>query len=539
MNDVLDPRIPSAETCVLRHVLDRRAREKPNSVFVRFAAGGEWTYRELRERVRRTAAALQTFGVAHGEPVLVWLPNGAEGLRTFFAINYLGAIHVPINTAYRGALLAHVIENSGAKVIIAEADLVQRLIEIPSGNLETIIAVGGPAPDLARFNVADFDEIEAAAGELAQPEHPVHPWDTQSIMYTSGTTGPSKGVLSSYVHSYASMERNAWHCVRDDDRFLINMPMFHIGGSFIIYSMLCRGGSIALTPGFKTDGFWQTVRDTGSTAVFLLGVMGSFLMKQPPDARDRDNPLRMAFLVPLTEDAQAFSNRFGADVHTLFNMTEIATPLISGRNPPQRGTCGQRRAGFDLRLVDKNDCEVPTGQTGELILRADCPWSLNHGYHKDPEATARAWRNGWFHTGDTFRRDADGNYYFVDRTKDAIRRRGENISSFEVEMVVNSHPDVQETAAVPVSSKWGEDEVMVVIAAKPGRMLDPAELVHFLQPRMAYFMVPRYIRLVSSLPKTPTAKVQKAVLRAEGITPDTWDREAAGLFLKRSDRNYG
>ena len=533
MNGDHDARIPDAETCVLRNVIERHAYERPGTVFVRFSDGGEWSYRELRDRVRRTAAALQAIGVAQGEPVLVWLPNGAEGLRSFFAINYIGAVHVPINTAYRGALLAHVIENCGARVIIAEAALIPRLNEIATARLETIVAVGCPealVPDLRTLTLA---ELEASAGDPVDPPRPIRPWDTQSIMYTSGTTGPSKGVLSSYVHAYSAMERNAWSCVRDDDRFLINMPFFHIGGSFISYSMLCRGGSIALTPGFKTDSFWHTVRETGSTAVFLLGVMGSFLMKQQPDVRDRDNPLRMAFLVPLTEDAEAFSDRFDVDVYTLFNMTEIATPLISGRNPQQRGTCGRPRAGLELRLVDENDCEVPVGRTGELMLRADVPWTLNHGYHNAPEATAQAWRNGWFHTGDAFRRDEDGNYYFVDRTKDAIRRRGENISSFEVEMVVNAHPDVQETAAIPVPSEWGEDEVMVVVAPKPGRTIDPAELIEFLRPRMAYFMVPRYVRVAASLPKTPTAKVQKALLRGEGITSDTWDREAAGVIFKR------
>jgi crotonobetaine/carnitine-CoA ligase len=352
-------------------------------------------------------------------------------------------------------------------------------------------------------------------------------------MYTSGTTGPSEGVMSSYLHAYASMDRRAWPAVRDDDRFLINLPMFHIGGSFITYAMLCRGGSIALVEGFRTDSFWDTVRRTGSTAVFLLGVMGSFLMKQPSDPRDREHALRMAFLVPLTEDGVAFSERFGVAVYTLFNMTEIATPLFSEPNPRKVGTCGRVRDGVEVRLVDENDCEVATGSVGELVLRMDCPWTLSHGYNKDPEATARAWRNGWFHTGDAFRRDRQGNYEFVDRLKDAIRRRGENISSFEVEAVVNSHPDVQESAAIPVPSEYGEDDVMIVVAPKPGCSIVPAGLIEFLTPRMPYFMVPRYVRIVDALPKTPTAKVQKAVLREVGRTPDTWDREAAGITLRR------
>jgi crotonobetaine/carnitine-CoA ligase len=524
--------MPTVETCVLRHVLDRHAHEKPDAVFVRFEDGREWTWRELRRRVRGMAAALQRLGVTQGDPVLVWLPNGTEGLLSFLALNYIGAVHVPINTAYRGALLAHVLANSGARVMIAHGGLMSRLSEVSSAMLETLIVVGEPAARAGALRLIDFAEMETAR-EPEEPARPVRPWDVQSIVYTSGTTGPSKGVLSSYLHAYSAMSREAWSCVRDDDRFLINLPMFHIGGCFIIYSMLCRGGSIALVSGFKTDTFWQTVRETRSTAVFLLGVMGSFLMKQPPDAGDRDHSLRMAFFVPHTGEGPAFARRFNVQVHTLFNMTEIATPLISEANPAEAGVCGRPRAGFDLRLVDENDCEVPPGAVGELILRADCPWTLAHGYHNAPEATATAWRNGWFHTGDAFRRNADGTYSFIDRIKDAIRRRGENISSFEVEAVVNEHPSVQESAAIAMPSEWGEDEVMIVVAAKPGERLDPVELTRFLLPRMARFMVPRYVRIVEALPKTPTAKVEKAKLRADGITPDTWDREAAGMKVGR------
>ena len=191
------------------------------------------------------------------------------------------------------------------------------------------------------------------------------------------------------------------------------------------------------------------------------------------------------------------------------------------------------RKGVEARVVDENDCEVAPGETGELILRTDRPWSMNHGYYKNPEATAKAWRNGWFHTGDGFKYDADGYFYFVDRIKDVIRRRGENISSFEVEAEVNAFADAGEAAAIPVPSELGEDEVMVVVAPAPGKSVTPLELFRFLEPRMAHFMLPRFIRVVDELPKTPTQKVQKHLLRNDGVTPDTWDREAEGIVVKR------
>jgi crotonobetaine/carnitine-CoA ligase len=238
-------------------------------------------------------------------------------------------------------------------------------------------------------------------------------------------------------------------------------------------------------------------------------------------------------MVPLTDDAPAFKDRFNIDIYTIFNMTEISSPIVSEPNPTKRGTCGRMRPGVEVRLVDVHDCEVPTGTVGEMLVRTDRPWGMNSGYNGNTEATAKAWANGWFHTGDAFRRDEDGYFYFVDRMKDAIRRRGENISSFEVETEVCAHPDVREAAAIGVASDLSEDEVMIVVAAVPGRSIDHVDLANFLMKRMPYFMVPRYIRVVEELPKTPSAKVRKADLRKEGVTGDTWDREAAGMRTRR------
>lgn len=523
---------PPDRDFVLKYALERWAQAEPERTFACFDDGDRWSYRETLARTRRLAAALQGLGVEQGDHVVVWLPNSKEGLLAFFAINYVGAVYVPINTAYRGGLLAHVIAISDARVIIAHGELVERLCEVDLADLTTLVAVGMPGSDVAGLICHDFAAIQVAAGEPREPERPIEPWSVQSIIFTSGTTGPSKGVLSSYLHAYGSMNEEAWFCVGDDDRFLITMPFFHIGGSFIAYAMLCRGASIALTDSFRTGQFWQLARDTESTVVFLLGTMASFLMKEPTSADDQKHPLKTVFIVPLTQDTSGFATRFGVDVYTIFNMTEIATPIISEASAEEPGFCGKPRAGFQLRIVDDNDFEVGDGEVGQLMLRSERPWALNSGYHKNPQATAEAWRNGWFHTGDVFRRDGDGNYFFVDRIKDAIRRRGENISSAEVEAVVLAHDAVQECAAIAVPSEWGEDEVMVILALKAGRELAPEELLEFLRPRMAHFMVPRYLRFMTELPKTPTAKIQKSELRDEDLTVDTWDREAAGIKIR-------
>ncbi|MGZ6022946.1 MAG: AMP-binding protein, partial [Rhizomicrobium sp.] len=403
---------------------------------------------------------------------------------------------------------------------------------VETAALDTLVTVSGSAsPALEGIRCLAEDALSAATAEPAEPPRAVMPWDTHAIIYTSGTTGPSKGVLSSYRHLAATTE--ALDTVTSQDRALVNLPLFHVGGTSGVYRMLIRGGSIALVEAFDTDTFWDTVRKTGTTTMTLLGAMIPFLMKAPPTPRDRDHGLRQAIMVPLAEDAPEFTARFGVDIYTVFNMTEISCPILSEKNPAISKTCGRVRVGFEARVVDDHDLEVPHGTVGELMVRADEPWTMNHGYNANPEATARAWRNGWFHTGDAFRRDEAGNFFFVDRMKDAIRRRGENISSFEVEAEIVAHPKVRETAVVGVPSEFGEDDVMAVVAPVPGADIDPLEIISFLTPRLPHFMVPRYIRLMADLPKTPTQKIEKHVLRSEGITQDTWDREQAGIRLKR------
>jgi carnitine-CoA ligase len=526
-NEVLSPE----DRYVLRNLVERHARERGDNTFVLFSTGDQWSYARLRANVRRVAASLQALGVKQDDFVLSWLPNGQHALAVWFALNYIGAVYVPVNVSYRGRLLAHVIRNSGARLMIADARLAERLAEVETAILDTLVTVSGEPPVLNGIRGLAEDALSAATGEPADPARAIMPWDTHAIIYTSGTTGPSKGVLSSYRHLGATTE--AIDTVTSEDRVLVNLPLFHVGGTNAVYRMLMRGGSIALVEAFDTETFWDTVRKTGTTTMTLLGAMIPFLMKAPPTPRDRDHTLRQAVMVPLAEDAAEFTARFGVDIYTVFNMTEISCPILSERNPDVAKTCGRVRAGFEARVVDDHDVEVPHGTVGELMVRADEPWTMNHGYNANPEATARAWRNGWFHTGDAFRRDEAGNFFFVDRMKDAIRRRGENISSFEVEVEIGAHPKVRETAVVGVPSEFGEDEVMAVVAPVPGAEIDPVEIISFLTPRMPHFMVPRYIRFIADLPKTPTQKIEKHLLRQEGITEDTWDRERAGIRLKR------
>lgn len=516
--DWFDATTPRREDCVLKALLDDRAARFPTRRVALFEDGTEWTYAGCRALVRRRAAALQHLGVRAGGRVLGWLPNGPDAIATWFAVNYLGAIFVPLNTAYRGASLAHSINAARAPIMIAHPSLLPRLDGLALDSSLRVLAAGDAA----------LEGDESALDDGARPEH----WDPQLIIYTSGTTGLSKGVLSPYLqlHTTATV---VYGYLRDGEAILVNLPLFHVGGTSAVHAALVRSGSFYLVEGFSTENFWRQVRRGGcATTSGLIGIMGAFLAKAPPTPADRDNPLRCVTMFPIDEQTVRLGERFGFDYASGFNMTELSAPLVCDLNSRVFGGCGRERSGVQCRLVDEHDIEVPRGDPGELIVRSDAPWTFSTGYDGLPAETARAWRNGWFHTGDVFRQDADGNFFFVDRVKDTIRRRGENIASVEVEAAVRAFPGVEEVIAVGVAVE-SEEEVLVAIVQQAGARIEPRELVEFLVPRLPYYAVPRFVRIVGAIPKTETNKQRKYPFREAGVTADTWDREAAGLRLRR------
>ena len=515
--------IPQRDQCVVGALLEKWSKERPDDVFLLFEDDSSWTFAETLDYTRRAAAGLQDLGIDYGSHVLCWLPNSKETILTWFGANYLGATFVPVNTAYRGNLLEHVIALSDANVLVAHADLLPRLNDIDVASLSDIVVIGGEYSPIAGVNYLSADAL--LPERRIDAARTVQPWDTNYIIFTSGTTGPSKAVQCTYIQAWSGAAEAMFY-FKQEDRLLANLPLFHVSGTGAIMDRLIKGGSAALVDGFRPSEFWDTVRRFEITGTCLVGAMTQFLLKQAASADDRQHTLRSVITVPWNEDSLAVATRYGIDMYTAFNMTELATPIVSSVNPSQLGTCGLPRAGVIARIVDEFDHEIPHGECGELVLRTDRPWEISIGYYKNPAATAETWRNGWFHTGDAFRRDDEGFFYFVDRLKDSIRRRGENISSFEIESEASAHTAVREAAAIPVASEFSEDEVMLVVSAVPGDTVDPEQLIHFLTPRMARFMLPRYVRTMQELPKTPTMKVQKHLLREDGVTHDTWDRQA-------------
>lgn len=487
------------------------------------------SYGDMHRLSLRWAAMYESVGVKAQDTVCILLPSSHQTIASWLGIAWLGAIEVPINIAYQGNLLIHMFEDSGAKVAVVSIRLIEQFRQVASQltHLETVIV-----PDLDdSSDVADLPFSIWTASALDGVGEPVsaiepRPRDLAAILYTSGTTGPSKGVMV----TWAQLEETARTTLPYEPGEVVynTYPLFHVSGKILgAYLPALAGGRTVIRESFKTSKFWSDIRTYGCTAANLLGAIPGFLLREPERPDDADNPLVKASMLPLVPEVEAMKKRFGFEVCTCFNMTEISCPLTSdGFNLANNRSVGRPREGYQVRLVDEEDREVPVGEVGELVVRADEPWVLNAGYWGRPEATVAAWRNLWFHTGDAFTRDADNNFYFVDRMKDAIRRRGENISSFEVEREVCEHPAVLECAAIGVPSDLGEDELKVVVVLKQGHHLEPAELYEFLRPRVAKFMLPRYITIVDQLPKTPTMKVRKVELRSWDQDESVWNSDS-------------
>lgn len=508
-----DRTLPAVMTRAIRATPDRIAVEDPTR---------RLSYTALRDEALEVAGGLAGLGVDRGDAVLLMLDNHVDYVVAWLSLGLTGRIEVPVNTAYVGTILAHVINNSGARVMVIEAGYLPALAAVADDltTLETVVVRGdSTAPD--RFATRDLAGLRAAP----EPMHDARPWEIMAIMYTSGTTGLSKGVRVTHAHAYGYATPEVYGACGADDRNFVVLPLFHVGGQWKgVYNALIAGAGAVVMPRFSAQTFWQDVKRYGCTYTLILGAMAEFLLRQPESAVERDHGMTRCVLVPVVADLDGFRRRFGIDtVSSAYGSTEASVVLLSPQGGAEPGMIGWCRPDFEARLVDETDMEVPRGSSGELVLRAREPWVMMAGYHGMPEATEAAWRNLWFHTGDVMRQDDRGMFAFVDRSKDAIRRRGENISSFEVEQEMLAHPDITECAVVAVPSDATEDEILACVVLRDGAEADAAALCDFVSPRLPYFMVPRYIRIMESLPKTPTEKVRKQALRDEGVTPDTAD----------------
>jgi crotonobetaine/carnitine-CoA ligase len=424
-----------------------------------------------------------------------------------------------------------VLRNADPKLLMVEPELVEPLTALPydlrSLNHRWILGEGRESS-----LPMHFAPVPASRGAVAA--HSARPGDPVAILYTSGTTGPSKGVVSPHAQFYwwgITVGRDLE--VTERDVLYTVLPMFHINSLSSFWQALLAGATYTFGSRFSASRFWDEIVASGATVTYLLGAMIQMLLKGNASAGERTHKLRIVHGPGTTKDAvEAFVERFGVAVIDGYGSTET-NHVFSNARLSAPGSIGRPVQEFDVRIVDEDDNEVEAGISGELIIRPREPFSISSGYFRLPEATVQAWRNLWFHTADIVVRGEDGVWQFVDRGKDSIRRRGENISSVEVEEALQAHPDVVTAAVVPVPSDLGDDEVMAFVVLRRFAHADPIELVRYCEPRLAYFAIPRYLEFVDELPLTENGKVRKPDLRQRGVTTSTWDRERAGVRLRR------
>ena len=526
----------------LATVLAKRVAYCPDKPWIVYQ-GREYSYLEMDQRSGMLANGLIQLGIQSGDTVLIMLPDTVDFILAWCALAKFGGVEVPVNVHNKGNPLTYLINDSQATTIIIDLQFLQRIKDIDKKliHLSRVILYDVNNDDRSNLKIDLSDKFETHwFSDLF--DHNEYSGDSpkfndlMGVLYTSGTTGPSKGVTMSHAHAY----EYAYGVIEmleleTDDIYCAPLPLFHIAGQFATIYCACIAGATAVIPGpFSVERFWEDITKYKVTCTFLLGAMANFIFRQAETEFDKDTPLDRVLMVPLIPEVEEFKKRFGCRVSTTWGGTEMNCPTRSGFDLANNKSCGRvAEDRYEVMIVDELDREVENGVPGEAVVRSKVPWIVTNGYWQHPEWTAKAWRNLWLHTGDMMKRDDQGNLYFVDRTKDAIRRRGENISSMEVEFEINTHPCVLECAVIPVNSIDSEQEVMAVIVTKPDQVIDPESLVRYLEPRMAYYMIPRYINVLDALPKTPTGKIQKFLLREDGVTNSTWDRVSAGVKLKR------
>jgi carnitine-CoA ligase len=541
---VTDWRPPVGHT--LPEVIARNATARGSKVFLHFEDRSV-TYGELHHEVQAVARALTDLGITKGDSVATLMGNSPETVLVWFACSHIGAVFVPINTSNVGDFLIHQLATASTMCVVAQSHL-----------LPSLTAIAADVPTLRHVIVSDGEPRSGAgfAGEVcahglpslmarAAGQEPVDSAakynDPSVIMFTGGTTGPSKGAILTQNYLIRSAEQLIdMRGGAEDDIYYSTLPLFHLNAMLMtVLGPMLIGATGALDRHFSASRFWERIRHYGATDANILGSLGVMLWKQPHRPDDRDNSLRQIFAVPMPADLhRAFEERFGLRIIVSYALSEACPLLLSSiDDPPPPGYSGRPNPLFDVMLFDSEDREVPVGEVGEFVCRPREPHVMFEGYYGNAEATVASWRNLWFHTGDLGRQGPAGYFEFVDRKKDYLRRRGENISSFEVERAVLRHPAVAEAAVHAVPSDVAEDDVKLCIVLQPAvTSLDFDHLLDHCAANIPYFAVPRYVEILPELPKNPSGRVLKYELRDRGITNDTWDREAAGYQIKRVDR---
>lgn len=500
------------------------------------------TFAETDGIVNSVARGLADLGVGRGDRVAFFANSALDIIFLTLAVSRLGAVWIPINAEYKGDWLQSTLADSKPKVIVSDTRLMPRLAEVldkvPHDHL--ILRDLGDNPLLPGARPFEFlKSFSDAPHDMSFIDY----GDVNAVLWTSGTTGKSKGVMQSHNVWVHTAERNAARYATIPGDIVYNVLPLYNSASWMmtIFRSLYEGIGCACDPTFSASNYWDRVRFYNATQMFSLGAMHIYLWKQPERTDDRDNPIRTAGLTPMPDDLlEPFCERFGIEqVAQGFGQSEIGNVISrepTNRRHPKAGALGNPAAVVDVRLIDDEGNDVPVGEPGEFAVKPKKPHIMFEGYFENPEAMAGAFTpDGWYRMGDLGRQDEDGDWFFVDRKKDAVRYAGRNISTMEVEQAFRAHPAVEEVAVFGIKSEEldVESELAAHVILKPGQTLGAEELARFINDNAPYYFVPRYLEFVDSLPYTPTNKVQKFMLRERGITKDTWDRKAAGFDLRK------
>jgi crotonobetaine/carnitine-CoA ligase len=529
------------------HILADKAARVGDRPFLHWA-GRTYTYRDLDEITNRYANGFASIGVGKGDHVAMMMPNSAEFLWALWGLGKLGAVAVPLNTAAKGDLLRYFLDQSDSTMLCVAAELLPRatavLGDVPA--VRTVIGHEVGDADLAELasttgvRTHALTEFADASSEPPVLDEPVLASDPHLILYTSGTTGPSKGAICPQSQGHAvGHQLSSISGYQPDDVLYTCLPVFHGNALwYTVYSALWAEASVALYPHFSASRFWSQIRESGATVFNALGAMANIIWQQPPSPLDRRHSVRICMMVPNSRQlAEGFRQRYGITVTSVYAMTENCAVSVFGPDEPvtKVPSAGRVRADISVQIAADDGRGLPAGEVGEIRIRPNEPGMTMLGYYNMAEATIAATRDLWFHTGDRGHLDDEGYLFFSDRKKEAIRRRGENISAYEVETIVCKHPAVLEAAAVPVAAELGEDELMVYLVSAPDCRVTFAEIIEFCNENMPYFMVPRYLDFIDSLPKTPSEKIEKYKLKlaAAEHKDELWDREAAGIVVRK------
>lgn len=509
----------------LGQLIKDRSLQNKGKTFI-YYADREIKYEDIERHSNMAAHAFGALGISKGDHVALMLPNCPEYIFCWFGLAKLGAVTVTINTRLRGDSLEYIIKESDSKALVLAPEFLSQYREVATG-LGQITPIAFDPKGAISKDMEDLNRLLKQAATIPPPEASTKAVDPLIITFTSGTTGLPKLVINSHrAYICAAEDLSKYAEISSADRIYTHLPLYHANPQvYCVLTALAAHAGIVLAPRFSASAFWEDTRKYRATAFSYVGAVLPILLAQPQRVDDRDNPVKKCFGGGAPKEIyDEIARRFGVEVLELYGMSETGTwNTINRPGKGKSGTVGTIREGFDIRIVDMEDNELPPGEIGEIVVRPQKPYIMFDGYYKNPEETTKCSGNWWFHTGDLGKIDEDGYYYFCGRKKETIRRGGENIPPGDIEKVINQHPAVLESAAVGIPDPVMEEEIKVAVVPRKGLMVDPAELHAWCQSRLPRFMTPRYLEIMDELPKSASEKIKRTAIKEQGLTSRTWE----------------